>query len=212
MLIVAGFADSIIRLVFADGFLPAVTLLQGLMIGGLARLISAPLETVLTVLGHPRKVVAISVTSLVTLLTISMLGYQHLGLRAIAWAYGIANVVHLAALVVSVRAQSEIKLPMAKLIWLAVLTGAGIALIHAPTVTWAVPVLPLIHPESRKRVIAAIGRVMPRAVEPDWWQSALRNRKRLSLLHPATGSRTDRLPARSSRRSASALGSDAPAD
>lgn len=132
LIAVAGMAPQALSLLYAAEFVPAAPLLQGLMVGGLARLVSAPLETVLTVAGRPRAVLLTSVMSLALLIGGTALGHQSLGIAAIGLASAVAGLVHLSVLVWVARASAGIAPDPGTLLWLGALLAAGAVSAHAP--------------------------------------------------------------------------------
>lgn len=152
LLVIAGFAPTILTLLFSDQFTSANALLHGLMIGGLARLVSAPLETVLTASDRPRVVVLVSLLSLVTMICAAAVTYSHLGLAAIGASYAIANIVHLGILVRYSERKLSIPIGRNHLIWLAGLMTIGLVVFLVPWLAWLCPALFIVHPGARRRL------------------------------------------------------------
>ena len=138
LLALTGLAQYALIILYAPEFAPAAALLQGLAIGGIARLVAAPLETVLTVAGRARLVVLAGLASLAILLAGTWFGYPRAGLAAIGIAVAAANLAHLGILAVVTRRSGHGPTPQAWA-WLAMLLAAAAALTAAPPAA-AIPV------------------------------------------------------------------------
>ena len=154
LLLIAGAAPLTLTALFSAEFAPASGLLHGLMIGGLARLVSAPLETIVVTAGHPGRVAGISLVSLGMLLIGSVVGYDQFGLNAIALAFGVSNLGHLALVTLLAHRYARVTASWQTFAWLALLIGAALLLIALPSLTWLVPLLIFLHPGARRRVRA----------------------------------------------------------
>ncbi len=152
LLLIAGFAPLVLTVLFSGAFSAAAPLLHGLMVGGLARLVSAPLETVLTAFGRPRAVVISSILSLGLLLSGSWIGYGQLGLIAIAIAFAAANLAHLALMIWFTQAHLGIAVTHRTLAWLAVLFGLSLLLIAVPQIAYLMPTLIFLNPSARRAI------------------------------------------------------------
>ena len=151
LLAIAGLAPFALSFLYAPEFAVAASLLQGLMVGGLARLVSAPIETVLTVQGQPRTVVLASLGSLAVLLAGGWLAFPQFGLTGIGIAFAGASVLHLAVLAALAHIRTAIAPEPSALAWLAGLTAAAIALANAPPiVTGPVALAALLLPIARR--------------------------------------------------------------
>lgn len=132
LLLTATAAPWVLSLLYSDQFVPAASLLHGLAIGGIARLVSAPLETVLTAGSQPRLVLIASVGSLLGLVTGSILIFPVLGLSAIGLAFAVSQFAHLGAVTWAARRRVGVWPATSVLIWAAGLAVLGFGLALAP--------------------------------------------------------------------------------
>lgn len=127
---VAGIAlaEPAIVALFDTPFRPAAPLLQALLLGGILRMVVAPVECLLTAKGHARDVFLGGAAALLSVLTGSWLAWPHLGLTGIGIAYAVAQAMQLTFLAIALRRRTgERRLPAAPATLIPALVAAGIA-------------------------------------------------------------------------------------
>lgn len=134
LLLVTGLAPWVLSVLYTEAFVPAAALLQGLAVGSLARLVSAPLETVLTAAGRPQIVLGFSLISLAALLAGTVLGTPTFGLAAIGVAYAGAQLTYLGLIAAAAQRSAELLPSWVIWFWLGglLLLGAGLTQLSTP--------------------------------------------------------------------------------
>ena len=143
LVLTVGLAPWALPVLYSESFQPAALLLQGLAIGNLARLISAPLETVLTAEGRPRTVLAIGGITLGALLAGTLAGSERWGLAGIGIAFAAAQLLQLVLLGLASRWRTGLAPGRWALLWMAGLTATALLVQQAPPVA-AAPVAGLL--------------------------------------------------------------------
>lgn len=133
LLLVAGTAPWVLSLLYSADFVPAAALLQGLAVGSLARLVSAPLETVLTAAGRPPIVLGLNLISLTLLLVGTILATPAFGLAAIGIAYSAAQFVQLGLTAIASHRFTCISPHPTAWLWLGGLTALAGGLTQLPS-------------------------------------------------------------------------------